>query len=106
MNMYPDPKRLKATETLNLMKLLIFASVLVFALGSGHAQEHLWGPSLGHTQLPIWPKELPDPQPALGPKTVQTIEGSPVAGRPWMTNTIAVYVMSLSTELPGSFKWP
>ena len=52
------------------MKPLIFAVCLAFAcaLGGRSAQTTGWQPSPGHTQVPIWPGEAPDPQPVLGPE--------------------------------------
>ena len=77
------------------MKLLIFAVLVVSALGSLSAQKAVWQPSPGHTQVPIWPGAAPDPQPVAGPEFVETdpkflIAGKPVAGisnvtRPTMT---------------------
>lgn len=33
------------------------------------AQGNVWQPSPGHTQIPIWPEAVPDPQPVAGPET-------------------------------------
>ena len=72
------------------MKPLIFALRVVFvaAFGSLSAcsteppavaekahlahgvQEATWQPSPGHTQVPIWPGAVPDPQPAPGPENM------------------------------------
>jgi acetyl esterase/lipase len=60
--------------------------VLAFAVGESQlfAQQAAWQPSVGHTQVPIWPGNPPDA--AFGPpantETTRT-EGS-VAGRPWL----------------------
>src|SRR5436309_993823 len=66
-----------------LMKALIFAICVVSAFGSLSAQKSVWQPSPGHTQLPIWPGRVPDPQPVAGPEVATTSgkEGL-VAGRP------------------------
>jgi acetyl esterase/lipase len=50
------------------MKPLIVALCIVFAWGSLCAQTHTWQPSPGHTQIPIWPGVVPDPQPVAGPE--------------------------------------
>src|SRR5207245_849862 len=65
------------------MKPLIFAVCVVFALGGLRAQTTGWRPSPGHTQVPIWPGTVPDPQPVAGPE-VATTSGKEelVAGRP------------------------
>ena len=50
------------------MKPLIFALCVVFAFGGLRAQTPGWQPSPGHTQVPIWPGTVPDPQPVTGPE--------------------------------------
>ena len=66
-----------------MCKLIQTFFVAVLAWGGLSAQTPAWQPSPGHTQVPIWPKEPPDPQPAAGPEVVTT-EKSLVAGRPWV----------------------
>lgn len=68
--------------------LLMF---LAFAAGEpGLAEgQTTWQPSLGHTQLPIWPSVIPDARPVEGPEvsgTVVDATGRPrlVGGRPWI----------------------
>jgi acetyl esterase/lipase len=67
------------------MKSLLFAVCVVFAFGGVSAQQTIWQPSPGHTQVPIWPDAAPDAQPAVGPE-VSTTTGkeSLVADRPWV----------------------
>ena len=36
------------------------------------AQKPVWQPSPGHTQVPIWPGSVPDPQPTAGPEFAET----------------------------------
>src|SRR5260370_23360971 len=78
------------------MKPLTFALCVVSACGGLSAQQTTWQPSPGHTQVPIWPGRVPDPQPVAGPEAVETsgkdglVAGRPVAGgsnvtRPTMT---------------------
>jgi acetyl esterase/lipase len=57
------------------MKPFIAALSVVFAFSSLSAQEPVWQPSPGHTQAPIWPGAVPDPQPAKGPETVKVWSG-------------------------------
>ncbi len=65
------------------MKLLLFAGCVVFALGGLSAQQTTWQPSPGHTQVPIWPGRVPDPQPVAGPEVAKTTgKEFLVAGRP------------------------
>jgi acetyl esterase/lipase len=54
------------------MKPLFFALCVVFACGGLSAQNPVWQPSPGHTQIPIWPGAPPDPQPVAGPEVVET----------------------------------
>lgn len=53
------------------------------------ARQAAWQPSPGHTQVPIWPRVIPDAQPVNGPEvagTVVDVAGNPklVAGKPWV----------------------
>jgi len=66
------------------MKPLIFALCVVSAFGSLNAQKFVWQPSPGHTQVPIWPGAVPDPQPVAGPEVTTRSSGKDglIAGRP------------------------
>ncbi|HCC56768.1 MAG TPA: hypothetical protein DEQ47_05805 [Solibacterales bacterium] len=65
------------------MKTVLLALCALFALDSLNAQKPLWQPSAGHTQVPIWPGPVPDPQPVAGPEFAETLgKGWLVAGRP------------------------
>ena len=76
------------------MKCLIFALCVGSGLGSMSAQKPVWQPSAGHTQVPIWPGAVPDPQPVAGPEFAETTgKNSLVAGRPW----VAVEMVSQPT---------
>jgi acetyl esterase/lipase len=67
------------------MKALLFALCVVFAFGGLSAQTPGWQPSPGHTQVPIWPRAVPDAQPVAGPEDdTTTARESLVAGRPWV----------------------
>src|ERR1017187_6730419 len=97
-----------------MMKPLIFALCVVVAFGSLCAQTHVWQPSPGHTQAPIWPGSPPGAQPDVGPEYTKTVgEGPPGAvvvgkvSRPTMTvyspkgkNTGAAVVV-----FPGGGYW-
>ena len=56
---------------------------LVFAARDLKAQTFVWQPAPGHTQVPVWPGAVPDPQPVAGPE-VSTTTGKDdlVAGKP------------------------
>jgi acetyl esterase/lipase len=65
------------------MKPLLFALSIAFAFSSPSAQQTAWQPSPGHTQVPIWPGAVPDPQPVAGPEVAKTTgKEFMVAGRP------------------------
>src|SRR3989442_3966283 len=80
------------------MKPLLSALCVVFACGGLSAQTPSWQSSPGHTQVPIWPGGVPDPQPVAGPEVAKTTgKEFLVAGRPavWVRNvsrpTMTVY---------------
>jgi acetyl esterase/lipase len=76
------------TDTIQAMltglKTLSLALFVVLVCGNSSEQTPIWEPSAGHTQIPIWPRKVPDARPVTGPETF-TITGSEdlVAGRPW-----------------------
>ena len=53
------------------MRSLLFAFWVVLACVDLSAQNPVWQPSAGHTQIPIWPGSPPDPQPVRGPETLE-----------------------------------
>src|SRR6267154_3587334 len=66
-----------------LMKPFLLAACLALACGALSAQTNVWQPSPGHTQIPIWPGAVPDPQPLAEPEFVTNAPMLLVAGRPW-----------------------
>jgi acetyl esterase/lipase len=62
----------------------LLALCIASAFGALRAQQPVWQPSPGHTQIPIWSGTPPDAQPAKGPETVETDAKELVAGRPWL----------------------
>jgi acetyl esterase/lipase len=78
-------------------KCWLFVMCVVFGSSGLRAQQAVWQPSPGHTQVPIWPGSAPDPQPVKGPETVEVdpkflIAGKPVVGVSNVTRpTITVY---------------
>jgi acetyl esterase/lipase len=64
------------------MKPFIFALGILFSWVGLGAQTNVWQPSLGHTQIPIWPGAVPDAQPVPGPEYVTNMM-SP-SGVPWI----------------------
>ena len=71
-----------------MIKPLLFALYVVSAFGGLSAQTPAWRPSPGHTQVPIWPGEVPDAQPVPGPEdATTTVTESLVAGKPWVMVT-------------------
>ena len=81
----------------SMFKVTIFAICVVSAFGSLSAQKPVWQSSPGHTQVPIWPGAVHDPQPVAGPEFVETdpkflIAGKPVVGISNVTQpTMTVY---------------
>jgi len=64
------------------MKPLIFPLCVVIGLGGLGAQTPVWQPSLGNTQVPIWPGAVPDAQPVSGPENSgPDPSGKLIAGR-------------------------
>ena len=61
-----------------VVKLLIFSLCVVFAFGGLSAPKPVWQPSPGHTQVPIWPGRVPDPQPVAEPEFADT------TAKPWL----------------------
>ncbi len=64
-------------------KPLIFALSLLLGLNNLATQTSAWQPSLGHTQIPIWPGAPPDARGVAGPEAVVTVNEL-VGGRPWV----------------------
>ena len=108
---------------------LIFSLCVVFASSGLNAQTFVWQPLLQHTQVPIWPGPVPDPQPVAGPGLARSTgkawrnTGRPATGvtnvtRPTMTvyppkgkNTGAVVVVfpgggyqGLAIDLEGTLE--
>jgi acetyl esterase/lipase len=66
------------------MKSFLLALWGVCVPGGLCAQQPVWQPSPGHTQVPLWPGTPPDARPHPGPETFRTTgKESLVAGRPW-----------------------
>lgn len=68
--------------------LLIFVGVTVGAPKRA-ATQTAWQPLAGHTQIPIWPGAIPDPQPVAGLERAGTVvdkagHPKPVGGKPWI----------------------
>jgi acetyl esterase/lipase len=65
------------------MRSLIAVVIVVSAPRGLCAQQAVWQPSAGHTQVSIWPEAAPDPQPVKGPESVE-VSGKDflIAGRP------------------------
>lgn len=66
------------------LKAWILTACAVFAAAGVNAQTNIWQPSPGHTQVPIWPDAVPDPQPVAGPEMATIVTNKPVAGQPWV----------------------
>ena len=66
------------------MRLYLATLLLVITTNGLPAQERVWQPSSGHTQIPIWPAAVPDARPITGPETFNISKKNEyVAGRPY-----------------------
>jgi len=66
-----------------MLGICVVALCVAFAFGGLSAQTPAWQPSPGHTQVPIWPGAVPDPQPVARPEAAETSgKDFLVAGRP------------------------
>ena len=66
------------------MPRIILALALAARATASAAQAPGWQPASGYTQLRLWPRGVPDSQPASGPETVTTTNATElVAGRPY-----------------------
>ena len=75
----------------------VLLTLLVFAAGESRlrAQQIGWQPEPGHTQVPLWPGDVPDARPLDGPEVAGTVVDPAgnkrlVGGKPW------IYVANVS----------
>ena len=73
---------------------LFAAALVIVSLRTLIAQTPVWQPSPGHTQLPIWPGNVPDARPARGPEHMGADTKDLVAGKPW------TYIENVSRPTP------
>lgn len=66
-----------------MKKTQIFAFCML-GLCSMSTQANVWQPSLGHTQIRIWPGNPPDTRPIVDPNIETAKLRGPVAGHTWM----------------------
>ena len=67
------------------MKTLILSVLAVLTASLLSAQQPVWKPSPGHTQIAIWPDTVPDARRMKGQEDIQSVGGdSLVAGKPWL----------------------
>jgi acetyl esterase/lipase len=69
------------------MKLWMAALGLLVACAAVKTKANGWEPSVGHTQIPIWPGAAPDLKPVPGPETVRQNKKELIAGLPMTTVT-------------------
>ncbi|HVN92380.1 MAG TPA: alpha/beta hydrolase [Terracidiphilus sp.] len=80
-----------------MIRSILLALFFLSTVSTSNAQSSAWQPSVGHTQIPIWPGAAPDQQPVKGPETAKLETRDQVAGRPWTyvenvtTPTMTVY---------------
>lgn len=66
-----------------MRQTLFLGIAAVLLMLSVHSQADTWKPSPGHTQVPIWPGEIPDVQTAPGEEYIETPNSQLVADKPW-----------------------
>src|SRR4051794_23882921 len=67
------------------MRCLIAIFCVMFTVALLGAEIPGWKPAPGHTQVPIWPENVPDAQPLTGPENeTKAVTTSLVAGKPWV----------------------
>lgn len=66
------------------MNSSLLALCVLFVCGGLSAEQPVWQPSPGHTQVLIWPGPVPDARPVTGPETLKPDAKDLVAGRPWI----------------------
>lgn len=54
---------------------------ILFGCGVVNAQTHVWQPSAGHAQIPIWPGAAPDARPVPGPEALTSDPKFLIAGK-------------------------
>lgn len=82
------------------MKSLIFALCILSACGGLSAQKYVWQPSSGHTQVPIWPRAAPDPQPVKGPEYAEVSGKDSLPGGKPMVGVSNVTRPTMTVYLP------
>lgn len=65
------------------MRLLLLAWCVVLASADLSAQQAVWQPAPGHTQLVLWPGTPPDAQPTRPEEVAMTTKDELVAGKPY-----------------------
>ena len=74
-----------------MIKYLIFALLAFFNI---NAWANVWQPSLGYTQIPIWPEgKMPNPVSYVTHENIKLITNRLIAGKPWT----AIYNVSQPT---------
>ncbi len=76
----------KIKNKLLLISLLFLGCIFMIKANasSGLAMSHVWQPSPGHTQIPIWPSgKMPDALPQAKSESVKKIAKPAVAGKSW-----------------------
>ncbi|WP_266183235.1 alpha/beta hydrolase [Dyella humicola] len=80
------------------MKLWSVALVLLLVSAGVEAEEPIWQPAGGHTQVPLWPGVAPDPQSVPGPESVKS-SNKLLAGKP-VTNVFNVTRPTMTVYAP------
>lgn len=64
-----------------MLKLSMILICVLLGCGVVNAQTHVWQPSAGHAQIPIWPGAAPDARPVPGPEALTSDPKFLIAGK-------------------------
>lgn len=64
-----------------MLKPSMILICILFGCGVVNAQTHVWQPSAGHAQIPIWPGAAPDARPVPGPEALTSDPKFLIAGK-------------------------
>lgn len=84
----------------DLMRWVAGVVVVGSLCGSVCAQQQMWQPSPGHTQMKLWPGAVPDARRNTPPESLRAETKSLVAGRPWLyINSVSVPTLTVYSPI-------
>lgn len=67
-----------------MKKFLTSIFCVLLLISSLKTQAHVWQPASGCTQIPIWPKVVPDARTIMKPEDTKVVNAPLIAGKPWL----------------------